>query len=197
MLAMFERALVAVAAVAVSSYACSAPETEDAPEKAATEQPPPAYTPDPELYPDAGEPSCNAVSVAGLTTGTVEGSTESAPTATGGELTDGTWVFVKAIMFGLSDAIPAAPYLKAKIVLAGGAVQTVAQVDDGESSEEPLSTSETYEASGPSLTIATTCPTDVPVESATFSVVTENDKSTLVVYRTSQVGVVGSFYEKN
>lgn len=151
---------------------------------------------DPDLQVDAAETTCNALTVDGLSVGTVEGSTDPAPDATGGDLADGTYVFVKAIMYGLSDAIEAQPFLKSKIVLANDVAQTISQTTDGTNEEPALGTTEKYTPSDSKLTIATTCPSAVADEEAAYSVLDDGGKTQLVIYHSSEGGTIASFYDK-
>ena len=143
---------------------------------------------------DAAAPAvCNSLTLDGVATATIEAVTDQAPAPAGGTLEDGTYVLVKAVVYGATEAVAPSPFSKEKLVVEGDSVQKVS-LNGTETSD---STTETFTMNGSALTIATTCPKADDERTATYSVTTQGGKTQLAVYYGDATeGIIATIYTK-
>lgn len=108
---------------------------------------------------DSGS-ACNALTIGSTPVGVVRATTEASPAPIGGVIEDGTYVFSEYVTYGKMNAVPAAPFLRSKLVVKGA---TWEQVNAGPSAGATERTeSLTSAVAGTRLTLTKTCAPQAP-----------------------------------
>lgn len=144
---------------------------------------------------DASAASCNAVSLDGVTAAVVRAVTESAPAPTGGIIEDGTYVATDYVIYGRPANIPAAPWVRSKLVISGGTWESAtgwASGDGGAPNPQTLHAS----TSSTTLSLTKVCPKAQATETYDYTFATDDAGTKHLRYFNGTVEVGAITYEK-
>lgn len=107
---------------------------------------------------DAGRPTCNPLTLAGVSAGNARGTAETKPAPSGGTLADGTYVFVEAIYYGV-PSFGSLPLMRSRLAISGTQLQTVEGATDPNDASEDRTFTDTLSVGATTITSTPTCPT--------------------------------------
>jgi hypothetical protein len=123
---------------------------------------------------DAAREVCNSLSLDGVSAAPMRGTSDKAPSPTGGVVSDGTYVLSEVVAYEL-PTIPQIPFLRVKWVITGNKLQGIDGDPEPGSVNPDHTSTNTLSFSGSTLTIAQTCPiTTEPAATVAFSVVSNS-----------------------
>jgi hypothetical protein len=123
--------------------------------------------------------ACNALTTEGLEVSKIHGVAGDAPAAVGGTIEDGTYVLVQTLVYN-QPSLDEIDGSFRKVVIAGSVVQSVIDPSPDRSLGDRTAT-ETWTATGDTLSIQKTCPTNEAARTVKFTVETPDSGGTRLV----------------